>query len=170
VTPCDQNIVTPLQAGDVVVASSLDRGTMGIRLDLEGGKWAPRVAWHTREVSLYMSSPVLAQGRVVGLSHLKRGQYFALDPSTGTVHWKSDPAQGENAALVRAGDSLLVLQGDGSLLVLPADGASFRPLRRYAVADTATYAHPIPTELGILVKDESGLALYGLAAASGSGR
>jgi len=170
VTPCDQNIVTPLHAGDVIVASSLDRGTMGVRVVLEGGTWVPRVAWHTREVSLYMSSPVLARGRVLGLSHLKRGQYFALDPSTGAVDWKSDPAQGENAALVRTGDSVLVLQGDGSLLVLPADGASFRPLRRYAVADTATYAHPIPTELGILVKDEAGLALYGLAAASASDR
>jgi hypothetical protein len=43
---------------------------------------------------MYMSSPVLVNGRVVGLSHWKRGQYFGLDPATGRVEWKSEPGQG----------------------------------------------------------------------------
>ena len=106
---------------------------------------------------MYMSSPVLVNGRVVGLSHRKRGQYFALDPATGAVEWKSEPGQGENAAFVLAQGALLVLQGDGTLLVLPADAASFSPSHRYRVAESATFAHPVPTELGILVKDENGL-------------
>ena len=29
------------------------------------------------------------------------------------------------------------------------------------LADSSTYAHPVPTRLGILVKDEAGLSLYG---------
>jgi outer membrane protein assembly factor BamB len=161
VTPCDQNIVTPLRAGDLLVVSSQDTGTQGIRPTRKGSAWVPEVAWHTQEVSMYMSSPVLVNGRVVGLSHRKRGQYFALDPATGTVAWTSQPGQGENAAFVLAEGALLALQGDGTLLLLPQDAASFSPIRRYHVAESATFAHPVPTEMGILIKDETGLALYG---------
>jgi len=110
---------------------------------------------------MYMSSPVLVNGRVIGLSHRKKGQYFALEPATGAVHWKSDPGQGENAAFVLAEGALIVLQGDGTLLVLSQDGAAFSPTHRYRVAESATLAHPVPTELGILVKDENAVAPYG---------
>lgn len=161
VTPCDQNIVTPLRAGELIVVSSQDTGTQGIRIVRKGAGWEPVVAWHVQDVSMYMSSPVLVNGRVVGLSHKKRGQYFALDPATGAVLATSEPGQGENAAFVTAPGALLLLRGDGNLLVLPADGRSFAPLRRYHVADSATYAYPVPTGRGILVRDESGLALYG---------
>jgi outer membrane protein assembly factor BamB len=163
VTPCDQNIVTPLYVGERILVSSLDKGTMAIELTRSGSEWVPRVAWHTPAVSMYMSTPVLTNGRVVGLSHKKRGQFFALDPATGKVEWLSESAQGENAALVVAGDSLLVLQGDGTLLVMPGDAAGFAPVRKYTVADSATFAQPVPTRLGVLIKDEVGLALFAIA-------
>jgi outer membrane protein assembly factor BamB len=120
VTPCDQNIVTPLRAKDMLILSSLGQGTMAVRLTREGGKWSPKVAWQTSEVSMYMSSPVLVEGRVLGLSHRKRGQYFLLDPDTGMLQAASEGGRGESAAFVVAGDSVLVLEGDGRLLVLPA--------------------------------------------------
>ena len=161
VTPCDQNIVTPLRAGDLIVVSSQDTGTQGIRPVRKGSEWVPEVAWHTQEVSMYMSSPVLANGHVIGLSQRKKGQYFALDPATGTVQWKSDGGQGENAAFVLARGAVLVLEGSGTLLVIPPDATSFSPTRRYHIAESATYAHPVPTDLGILIKDEDGLSLYG---------
>ena len=164
VTPCDQNIVTPLRAGDVLVVSSQDTGTQGIRVTRQGGQWTPQVVWHTQQVSMYMSSPVLVNGLVVGLSHRKKGQYFALDPATGNVRTVSAAGRGENAAFVRVADALLLLRDDGTLLVLPGNGSSFDPVRQYHVTDSATYAHPVPTSLGLLIKDESGLGLYGWGA------
>jgi outer membrane protein assembly factor BamB len=161
VTPCDQNIVTPLQAGNLLVVSSLDRGTLGIRVSRVGASWVPEIAWETAEVSMYMSSPVLVKGKVLGLSHKKRGQFFALDPATGAVAWKGEGGQGENAAFVVAQGVVLALQGDGMLLVLPQEGPSFSPLKSYRIAESQTFAHPVPTELGILVKDDVGLSLYG---------
>jgi outer membrane protein assembly factor BamB len=161
VTPCDQNIVTPLPAAGLVVVSSQDTGTRGIRVTRNGGgDWAAEVAWHTPEVSMYMSSPVLVNGKVIGLSDRRRGQYFVMEPRTGAVQWKGEPGQGENAAFVVAGRSLLALQGDGTLLVMPSDAADLTPIRRYRVGSGATFAHPVPTERGILIKDEEGLALY----------
>lgn len=167
VTPCDQNIVTPLRVGERLLVSSLDKGTMAIELSRSGNEWTPRVAWHTTAVSMYMSSPVLAGGRVLGLSHKKKGQYFALDPDTGKVQWTSDPGQGENAAFVVAGDSVLVLQGDGTLLVLQHAATSFAPARKYRVAEGATYAQAVPTASGLLIKDETGLSLYATQATIG---
>jgi len=167
VTPCDQNIVTPLRVGERLLVSSLDQGTMAIELSRSGNEWTPRVAWHTTEVSMYMSSPVLAGGLVLGLSHKKKGQYFALDPDTGKVQWTSDPGQGENAAFVVADESVLVLQGDGMLLVLPQAATSFAPARKYRVAESATYAQAVPTASGLLIKDETGLSLYATQATLG---
>jgi outer membrane protein assembly factor BamB len=164
VTPCDQNIVTPLQTGNLVVVSSQQTGTQAIRVTRKGEKWVPEVAWHTQDVSMYMSSPILVNGWVVGLSHRRRGQYFVLEPGSGAVRWMGEPDQGENAAFVLAEGVLLVLQGDGTLLVLPPDGTGFTPIRRYHVGQGATVAHPVPTELGILVKDEDGLSLYSTGA------
>lgn len=161
VTPCDQNIVTPLVARDLLIVSSLDKGTMAIRLTRNGAGWEPLILWHTQEVSMYMSTPVLVDGHVLGLSHKKRGQYFALDPETGTVQWKSDGGQGENAAFVLVGDSVLALQGDGRLLVLPARAQAFSPLRSYQVAEGSTFAHPVPTSSGILIRDAGALSLFG---------
>lgn len=161
VTPCDQNIVTPLRAGDLLVVSSQETGTQGIRPTRQGSEWVAQVAWHTEEVSMYMSSPVLVNGKIIGLSQGKRGEYFALDPATGKVESRSEPRRGENAAFVLTEGALLILQGDGTLLVLPPDGATFSPIHRYRVGESATLAHPVPTELGILVRDEKGLSLYG---------
>jgi outer membrane protein assembly factor BamB len=160
VTPCDQNIVTPLAVGNRLLVSSLDKGTLAIELTRSGSAWTPRVAWQTADVSMYMSSPVVVNGKVVGLSHRKKGQFFALDPATGSVPWLSEGGQGENAAFVAVGESLLVLQGDGTLLVLPGDAAEFAPIRKYQVAASATFAHPVPTGTGLLVKDEVGLSLF----------
>jgi outer membrane protein assembly factor BamB len=168
VTPCDQNIVTPLRAADVIVVSSMGTGTKGIRVARHGAQWTATIAWETPEVSMYMSSPVLVNGRVVGLSHRKKGQYFALDPATGAVQWLGAPNQGENAAFVLADGVLLALQGDGMLLVLRPEGAAVSPAHRYRVSTDGTFAHPVPTELGILVKDENGLSLHGFGARAAS--
>jgi hypothetical protein len=59
---------------------------------------------------------------------------------------------------------VLALQGDGTLLVLPSKGPAFAPIHRYRVAESATLAHPVPTALGVLVKDEAGLSLFGWGA------
>lgn len=42
VTPCDQNIVTPLQAGEILVVSSADTGTIGLRIARKGRSGSPK--------------------------------------------------------------------------------------------------------------------------------
>ena len=46
---------------------------------------------------------------------------------------------------------------EGELLVLDASAPRFQPLRRYAVAETPTWAHLAVVPGGVLVKDAEAL-------------
>jgi outer membrane protein assembly factor BamB len=161
-TPYDQNIVTPLAHGERVIFSGLDSDTVAVEPRLEDDRFQPREVWRA-STTFYMSSPVLAGDRLLGFSNQRKGQVVALDPKSGKSLWESEGRLGDNAAVVLWGKWLLVLTTGGELLVLETEAASFSPVRRYAVADSSTWAHPVPTPSGLLVKDESRLALWRLS-------
>jgi hypothetical protein len=101
---------------------------------------------------------VLEGGRVFGLSHRKKGQWFAVDAATGRTLWLSEGRSADNAAILAGGGALFLLDTEGTLTVAAADGAAFRPLRKWTVAASATWAHPVVLDTGILVKDVDTLA------------
>ena len=109
---------------------------------------------------MYMSSPVILGGRLFGFSNMRRGQFFCLDPATGEAIWSSEGRQGDNAALVVADGLVLALTSGAELFVIDPMAADFQPVARYTVAESATYAHPVPTNHGLLIKDGSTLALW----------
>jgi len=159
-TDYDQNAVTPVVYGDVVIFSGIDRGVRAVRITRSGGTLKADNAWEATDVSLYLSSPILDGDRLFGFSHRQKGQLFALDARTGKVLWTSPGRQAESAALVDVGSALLALTTGSELLVLRKDAAGFAPLRTYDVADTPTWAHPAPTAEGLLVRDAETLALW----------
>ncbi len=159
VTPCDQNIVTPLLAANILIFSSLDHGTFGVRLKREENLWKPETVWETKEISLYMSSPIVIENRLIGFSHKRQGQFFAMDAGTGKILWTSPARAAENAAIISTGKNLLLLKEDAELLILPVSAESFQPIATYQVAKSPTWAHPVPTEQGILIKDATTLSL-----------
>jgi outer membrane protein assembly factor BamB len=159
-TPYDQNSVTPVVSGDTVIYSGLGQGLRAARLTRAGAKWTLAPAWQNDEVSLYMSSPVLDGGRVFGFSHRNKGQFFAVDAATGKTLWLSEGRQGENAAVLVAGDALLLLTNDGELIVAKKDAKAFAPIATYTVAESATWAHPALVGTTLLVKDHEQLAQW----------
>ncbi len=159
-TDFDQNVVTPVFHGNRLILSGLDQGVFAVELLHDGGRWTPVEVWRNETISMYMSAPVVAGGRLFGMSHKRRGQFFALDPGSGELIWTSTGREGENAALVVAGDRILVLTDGAELIVLPVEADAYQPLARYTVADSPTWAHPVPSEQGILIKDLSTLALW----------
>ena len=126
------------------------------------GAWTTEDVWQTKDVSLHMTNGVVVDGVLYGLSHLNSGQYFALDLASGMVLWKSDPRQAENAAIVRAGNTIFSLEDDGELVVLKASRTAFDVVRRYTVAESATWAQPTISGNRLYVKDVSTLALWTL--------
>jgi outer membrane protein assembly factor BamB len=161
-TPYDQNIVTPVAHGQRLIFSGLDSDTFAVHPEPQDDVVAPREVWRA-PATFYMSSPVLAGNRLLGFSNRRKGQVVALDPTNGRLLWESEGRLGDNAALVLWGDRVLVLTTEGELLILAADASGFSPERRYRVAETRTWSHPVPTGAGVLVKDESNLTLWKLA-------
>lgn len=164
-TPYDQNIVNPvvLSGGEVVVFAGLASPTFAVRFQrAPGGALAGETVWEAEDSPFYMSNPVLTGDRLIGFSERNSGQFVALDVETGESVWRSPPRSGENAAVLVAGNTVLALTDAAELLILDAAAPTFDPLRRYEVAPTPTWAHPVPLGGGLLVKDESHLTLWSL--------
>ena len=160
-TPYEQNIVTPVLYHDTLIFSGLDNGVMAVRVSNRGSKWSTETVWQNKDVGMYMSSPVVSGDLLFGLSHLKRGQFFCLDPRNGTILWTSEGRQADNAAIVDGGSVLLFLTNDAELIVTRKSRKAFEPLRKYSVADSPTWAHPVILNGDILIKDANTLALWG---------
>lgn len=157
-----QNIVTPLQYKDLLIFSGIDKGVFAIRLSYNNSQWAADQVWMNKEVSMYMSSPVLVGEVLVGLSHKNKGQYFCLDPNTGKTLWTSDPRQGENAALLTAGGLVYALDTDANLKITRASAKGLQDVKRYNAASSATWAHPALTGKLMVVKDAGTLAAWAI--------
>lgn len=157
-TPWDQNAVTPIVSGDLVLYSGLDAPLTAVRPVRKGTAGSAETVWTSPDVACYLSTPVLESGRVYGLSHRKKGQWFAVDAATGKTLWLSEGRAAENAAILAGAGALFLLDTDGSLTVAAADATAFRPLRKWKVAASATWAHPVVLDEGVLVKDVDTLA------------
>jgi hypothetical protein len=70
--------------------------------------------------------------------------------------------QGENAAMVIAGDTIFSLTNDADLIVTGAADKGAKVIRKYRVAEKPTWAHPAIVGRNILIKDETTLAMWSL--------
>lgn len=153
-----QNAVTPLVQGDLVIYTGLEHPVKAVRIVKTGATLAAQPVWENPEVASYLSSPVLAAGRVYGLSHKKKGQFYCLDAASGKTLWLSEGRQAESAALLAGGGVLFALTTESELLVANASAGSFSVVKRYPVAASPTWAHPVVLAEGVLVKDAENLA------------
>ncbi len=159
-TEFDQNVVTPAIHGDKLILSGLNQPLSAIRLARDGDTWTPHELWSNPSTSLYMSTTVSVGDRLFGMTHRRKGQFFAMSADTGETIWTSVGREGENASFLVLDDLLLILTDAAELILLRADADEFAPLRRYTVADSQTWAHPVVTRHGFLIKDLSSLALW----------
>ena len=155
-----QNIITPVRYGDTLIVSGFQKPVVAFRVTRRNNQWTTEQVWENADVSLYMSDAVVLGETLVGFSQRRSGQFFGLDARSGKTLWTSDPRQATNAAIVRAGDFWFALKDDGELLVLRGNASAFEPLRRYAVANSATWAQPVVSGNRIFVKDVSTLTLW----------
>lgn len=159
-TPYEQNAVTPLVVGDLVVVGGHDQPTYAVRPARGAdGKWTPAKVWEVRDVPMYMSSPVAVGDTVYGFTSRNKGQFFALEATTGKIRWTSPPRQAESASLTAAGGRLWCLTTEGALIVLKADPAAYAQVGRLDVAPSATWASPVLLGSQMLVKDQDHLRL-----------
>jgi outer membrane protein assembly factor BamB len=154
----------PIVYGDTIIVSASRNGVTAFKPIRRDAAWTVEPVWQTADVSMYLSNPVVVGDALYGLSQRSSGEYFALDAPTGKVLWLGPPRQAANTAVVKAGDLLFLLNDDGGLIVARASRAAFEPLKRYTVADGATWAQPAISGERIFVKDVTSLTLWTVAA------
>jgi outer membrane protein assembly factor BamB len=158
----DMQAVTPIRYGETIVVSSPSAGVKALKPAKSGGKWVTEVVWETKDVAMFMSNPVLIGDSLFGMSNKARGQFFALDAKTGKVLWLGEPREATNAAVVKAGDLLFLLKDNAELIIAKSSRTGFEPLKRYTVAESATWAQPAISGNRLFVKDVSSIALWTL--------
>jgi len=159
-TPYEQNSVTPVALGDLLLYAGLENPTIALRITRNGSQWTAAPAWRNDDVSMYMSTPAVAGTTVFGLSNKNRGQFFALDAATGRTVWTTKGREAENASIVRAGDFLLLATTNSELIVAKASPARYEEVKRYTLADSAMWAHPAFAGRAIVVKDADKLIVW----------
>jgi len=152
---------TPVVAGDTIMFS-VGQGMTAISPVLRAGTWSVRDVWQTKDVSMYISTPVVVGNTIFGLSTRSSGQFFAVDTQSGQTLWLGPPRQAMNTALVKAGPLLFYLNDDAELIVAKSSRERLEPLKRYMIADSATWAQPLISGNRVFVKDVSSLALWTL--------
>lgn len=155
-----QNIVTPVLYKETLIFSGLDKGTFAVKLTKSDGKVKPETIWTNKEVPMYMNSPVLNGDYLFGMSHKKKGQFFCIDAKTGATVWTSNGREGDNAAILNSGSLLFLLDDAADLTIANADAKKYEVLKKYTVAQSATWAHPAIIGKRILIKDFSNLTLW----------
>ena len=78
--------------------SGINKGVDRYRIEKQDDEWETDKTWENKEVSLYMSSPVADGERLFGFSHRHKGQFFAMDLTTGKTLWTSEGRLGDNAS------------------------------------------------------------------------
>jgi outer membrane protein assembly factor BamB len=152
-----ENIVTPIWTGAHLIVSGTRQGTHAFMLGPESGKWRAVEAWKNADVSMYMSTPVLADGTIYGHSNKRKGQFIALDAKTGAVRWATEGREGEHASVLLTPSHVLFLSNSGNLVVARRAPAQFEEARRYDVADSETWAVPVLLSDGLILRDATAL-------------
>jgi len=158
----NENIVTPIATGTGVIVSGVRQGTRALTLSNSGKAWTVKEAWHTPDVAMYMSSPVLVDGVLFGHSAKRKGQFVAVSPADGRIIWSTEGRAGASASVMAAGEHLVFLTTESELVVALLDRTAYKELQRYNVASSATYAHPILLRDRLIVRDATHLTVWAL--------
>lgn len=161
-TPSDTTSQTPILFRDTIIQNGRANGVTAFHVVRKDGVWATEDVWQTKEASLFMTNGIVVDGVFYGLSHLNAGQYFGLDLATGKVLWTSQPRQAENAALVRAGNTIFALEDDGEMIVMRPSRTGMDVVKRYDLADSQTWAQPTISGSRVYVRDVTQLTLWTL--------
>jgi outer membrane protein assembly factor BamB len=151
--------VTPVLNNDTLILNTPEK-VIAFRPRLRDDTWQVETLWETKDVSTYLSTPVVVDDVLYGLSTKQRGQFYAVDAKTGQVLWLGTPREADNTALAKAGKLLFLLNDDGELIVARGNRKAFDPILRYTVADSATWAQPTISGDRIFIKDVGSLTLW----------
>jgi outer membrane protein assembly factor BamB len=156
------NSITPTLYGETIIVGGTNFPLSAFTVARRNGQWVTENAWENADTPIRMVNGVVVGDAFYSMSTRNSGQYFAVDAKTGRTLWLSEGRQAAHASFEKAGNHLFILEDDGELVVARASTTAFEPLRRYKVAEAATWTQPVLSGNRILVKDVSTLTLWTL--------
>jgi outer membrane protein assembly factor BamB len=159
VSPNVTNAATPVLVGRTIVLSN-GGPLVAVRVAKRDTQWVVEEAWQNADAPFRLSNAIATSDILFGLTTRNMGQYFAVDVKTGQTLWSSESRQAAQAAIEYGGDLWFSLEDDGELVIARVSRTGFEPLRRYKVADAATWTPPVISGNRIFIKDVTSLALW----------
>lgn len=156
-----ENIVMPLQHGNGIIVSGREQGaTLKLQVAKVGSQWQVKEVWRNEDLPMYMSSPVIVDDHLIGLSHKRKGQFFRMNASNGQALWQGPGRTGQNAALLAFADHVLALTTSGDVILFDATAPTYSAKATYKVSDSETWAHPLWHDKTLYVKDRLHLTAW----------
>ena len=164
----NESSTTPIQAGDLIIASSVTAGAVGVKKTVADSKTTAETVWKQPALTCYFSTPV-----VVGKDHLYLVTGSALtrspsvvlrcvDAKTGKEIWNKPKVGKYHASLLKMADGKLFMHQDsGELLLLAPNSTKFEPLAKTKISGQ-TWAHPAIADGKIYVRDDHELICLSL--------
>jgi outer membrane protein assembly factor BamB len=152
------NAATPIVDGQTVIYAGAGRGTKAVKLEKTADGFAAKELWSNPDNGVQFDSPVLKGGQIYGVS--QRGVLFCLDAKDGKTLWTTELGGRGFGSIVDAGSVLLALTPKGDLTVFEPSDKEFKKLNAYKVAETDTYAYPVPAGKGLFVKDKDAVSFW----------
>jgi outer membrane protein assembly factor BamB len=155
----EQTVVSPIVWKDHVVIAGEDKPTIALRLEKSDGQWKQSVAWESKDLRGYLSTPVVVKDHLIGHDHRLR-KLVCVELASGKTKWAAGKF-GKYLSLVVAGDHLLVLDDSGQLLVLEADVEKYRVVRDWQTSEPGqTWSHLAVAGKRLYVKDREHLICF----------
>jgi outer membrane protein assembly factor BamB len=150
---------TPLVVDDLILASSMSYGGVGLRVAAKDGKLTADKVWANADLTGYFSSPVL-----VGKEHVymvtavllpqPSATLRCLEVKTGKELWAKKDVGDYHAGLIRTGDDkLLLLSDSGHLKLIDSSPKEYRELASSKVCG-GTFVTPALAGGMIYVRDD----------------
>jgi len=153
-----ENIVTPIWTGTHLIVSGTRQGTQAYTVARTGAAWSATRVWQATASSMYMSTPVVADGAIYGLSDKRRGHFVALDVATGAVRWTTEGREGEYASVLLTPKHVIFLTNANRFIVARRGAASFDVEKTYTVGQAETWSVPVVLGRDLVLRDATGVS------------
>lgn len=149
----NESSTTPVRVGDLIFASSVTFGSIGIKLT-STEPYASQ-AWKNSQLTCYFGTPVEFDGSlyvVTGQIINPAATLHCIDPKTGQSLWSKKGVGTYHATLLRTKDKLLMLEEKGDLVMLQPSQKSYEELARSPLC-RMTWAHPAYAQGILFIRD-----------------
>lgn len=155
-----ESSTTPIRSGDILVASSVTLGAVGLKFEPKDGRPSVREVWRNPALSCYFSTPVAVGDSlymVTGRMLAPQATLHCVETATGKIRWSKPKVGTYGATLVRLGDGkLLLLEEQGDLVLFQPDNDKYVELARGKLCGE-TWAHPAVADGRIYIRDRKEL-------------